>query len=241
MKKLFLLFLLFGFCRTLSTSELDKLAIKHGTNKSSKKHDYCVIYEKYFSKARHEEINFLEIGLAECNSAFMWEEYFPNAKLYFIDSIPRFVEAGNRKLSDRSLCFLVDQANKNALMDFVEEVGVKFDFIIDDGGHMMNQQISSFEVLFSYVKSGGVYVIEDLHTSYWKYYGGSGSKQDPKAGYGTTINFLKNLIDDVNIIGAKASQSLRTCPDWLKRQLTFYQENIESIHFYNSVCFIFKR
>jgi hypothetical protein len=42
----------------------------------------------------------------------------------------------------------------------------QFDIIIDDGGHTMNQQRISFMTLLSLVRSGGLYVIEDLETSY---------------------------------------------------------------------------
>ncbi len=241
MKKIFCIFLFFIFSCTLSGSTLDKLAIKYNTNKSSRTHNYCVIYEKYFSPLKYEDINFLEIGLDGCASARMWEEYFSNASLYFIDINDRSMSLGEKLLSDRSKCFLVDQANKNDLLLLVKNQDLAFDIIIDDGGHKMYQQINSFEVLFPYVKSGGMYIIEDLHTSYWKMYGGHGSQKEPKAGTGTTINFLKDLIDDVNFVGAKVGIAQIHCPDWLQKQLSFYQENIFSIHFYNSICFILKR
>jgi hypothetical protein len=41
-----------------------------------------------------------------------------------------------------------------------------FDVIVDDGGHTMKQQITSFTHLLPKVRSGGIYVIEDLETSY---------------------------------------------------------------------------
>ena len=66
-----------------------------------------------------------------------------------------------------------------------------FDIIIDDGGHTMKQQITSFTYLLPKVRSGGLYVIEDLHTSYFK-------TQD--SGYlvnTTTIELIKRLVDDI--------------------------------------------
>ena len=48
---------------------------------------------------------------------------------------------------------------------FIQENGGDFDIIIDDGSHKMNHQQISFDVLFPHLKSGGIYVIEDLHTS----------------------------------------------------------------------------
>jgi len=242
MKKLFLLFLLFSCNSVLSVGELDRLAIKYGTDKSSKCHHYTYVYDKYFNSLRFENINFLEIGLAGCASARMWEEYFPNASLFFMDIMEESIKKGKAVLSKRSKCFLADQANKNDLVCFTNNVNVKFDIIIDDGGHTMEQQINSFEVLFPYVKDGGVYVIEDLHTSYWEMYGGHGNIGSPKAEEGTAIKFLQNLVDAVNYIGSFTGYANRDlCPDSLKESLNYYQKNIESVHFYSSLCFIFKR
>jgi hypothetical protein len=67
-----------------------------------------------------------------------------------------------------------------------------FDIIIDDGGHRMHQQITSFTHLLSKMRSKGIYVIEDLHTSYMPFLGG---------GYlanSSTIEFIKRLVDDIN-------------------------------------------
>jgi hypothetical protein len=67
-----------------------------------------------------------------------------------------------------------------------------FDIIIDDGGHTMNQQITSLTHLLFKVRSKGIYVIEDLQTSYMR-------GQD--AGYlvnTSTIEFIKRLIDDIH-------------------------------------------
>ena len=50
------------------------------------------------------------------------------------------------------------------LDNFLLEYGNDFDIIIDDGGHTMKQQQISLGILFFAVKSGGYYVIEDLHT-----------------------------------------------------------------------------
>lgn len=51
------------------------------------------------------------------------------------------------------------------------ESDAPYDIIIDDGSHMVRHVIASFEALFPYLRRGGLYIIEDLHTSYWKRYG----------------------------------------------------------------------
>lgn len=67
-----------------------------------------------------------------------------------------------------------------------------FDIIVDDGGHTMKQQITSFIHLLPKVRSGGVYVIEDLHTSY-----AGGKYSDNLVNSTTTIEFIKRLVNDV--------------------------------------------
>jgi len=66
---------------------------------------------------------------------------------------------------------------------------------IDDGGHTMDQQITSLSYLWSAVKPGGLYVIEDLQTSYWEAFGGN-----PPGGSSTrqtTMKYLYQLLDDL--------------------------------------------
>ena len=82
---------------------------------------------------------------------------------------------------------------------------------------------------------------EYLHTSYWSLYGGHGSPDAPKKGPGTTTEFLKDLVDDVNFRAARS-----VCADPNKfppglSPLTSYQADIYSIHFYGSVCIIKKK
>ena len=210
---------------------LDEIALRTGADKGSHFHNYTEVYSQYFYPLRDQPIRFLEIGLFKGKSARMWEEYFPEASLHFIDCTLDFVEY----YSGRSNYYLADQENPADLKRVVEASGGDFDIILDDGGHTMNQQIVSFRELFPHVKSGGLYIIEDLHTSYWPGFGGGNHP-------GTAIAFLKGLIDDVNAVGnlsTKASH-LKIDPA-LEEQLSYYQKTIYGIHFYDSVAIIMKR
>ena len=40
--------------------------------------------------------------------------------------------------------------------------------VIDDGSHVPEHQVISFEALWPSVKPGGIYVVEDVETSWWK-------------------------------------------------------------------------
>lgn len=81
-----------------------------------------------------------------------------------------------------------DQSDPEFLAHVVSEYG-PFDVIIDDGGHSMRQQITSMEHLFPTLNEGGLYLVEDTHTSYWDGY------QDYDQ---TFMNWVKDRLDDVN-------------------------------------------
>ena len=223
----------------ITNDDLTTLAIRYGTDKGID-HDYTPVYESYFTSLRKQHLKFLEIGFYKGSSARMWDAYFPQADLHFIDIIPEAFTYANG-LSSRCQFHIVDQANKDDLLRFIQKVGGDFDIIIDDGGHTMNQQITSFKTLFPYVKSGGIYIIEDLHTSYWVNYGGSGDPDHPKTNQDSTVCFLQTLVDDVNFIGATTQHANKNkCPKEVKDKLNYHQRHIRSIHFYDSLCFIFK-
>lgn len=209
---------------------LDEIALRSGADKGSNYHNYTEVYSQYFAPFKEKPIKFLEIGIYKGSSVKMWEEYLKNADLHFMDITLQAVEYHSK----RSHYHLCNQESPVELRQFIKTVGGDFDIILDDGGHTMNQQITSFKILFPYVKSGGMYIIEDLHTSYWNFYGGNSPH--------SAINFLKTLIDEVNFIGARTSRASHiNIPEDIRKELNIYKELIYSIHFYDSIAIIIKR
>jgi hypothetical protein len=221
---------------------LDKLAISYGTDKSSEFHNYTRVYAKYFPYFKTKPIRFLEIGIFKGGSVQLWEDYFPNAELHFVDMTKYFIQY----FSKRSQYHFLDQANINVLKNFGQKFG-QFDIIIDDGGHVMEQQINSFKVLFDFVKPGGMYVIEDLHTSYNKNYHGSyhqvnhGNISVMEAGKSTAVDFLKQFIDDINFTGALSFWAHNNVTNPLMSNVEYFRSQIDAVHFYTSLCIIFKK
>jgi trans-aconitate methyltransferase len=132
---------------------LTQIGTEYGTDKVSL--GYTDIYEKYFATLRQKKINILEIGAGV--SQLMWNDYFPNAKIFCIDR-------KDDNFSENTYNEICDQTNKAQLKKVFKDV--KFDIIIDDGGHRINEQMTSFGVLFNRLNSKGLYIIEDLHTSH---------------------------------------------------------------------------
>ncbi|KAI6819844.1 PLP-dependent transferase [Hortaea werneckii] len=160
------------------------IALSHGTDKVTK-HHYHHMYQKYLDPVRETRLKLLEIGLG-CDmsygpgaSYYTWLEYLPNVDLYYIeyDAACAAKWAAN---TTAATIFSGDQANVEFLQRFMREAGTDFDVIIDDGGHQMNQQITSLQYLWQAVKPGGIYFCEDLQTSYWENYGGDPSNSGKK-------------------------------------------------------------
>lgn len=174
------------------------IGLRHKTDKVTH-HRYEGIYEKYMSQFVGQPINILEIGLG-CGmpygpgaSAHLWREYLGSrANIHFIeynqDCGEYWYEVHGKKLgihmhygSQENITFL------DAFMDVTPD----FHVIIDDGGHRMKQQITSFKKLLSKVKSSGLYVVEDLLTSYMIEYDGGYLSNS------TMIELIKIVIDEI--------------------------------------------
>jgi SAM-dependent methyltransferase len=138
---------------------LEEISLGYKSDKGSIYHNYLEIYEKYFSKYRNSLENFLEIGLWEGESIRMWRDYFNVGNLVGAD----ILDLSHIELKD-TIILLSDQSVRADLESIREKSYSEFDIIIDDGGHMMHQQQITLGTMFKYLKPGGVFVIEDLHT-----------------------------------------------------------------------------
>ena len=141
----------------------------------------------------------------------MWGAYLPDMRLTLFEydeACGKAWAAKNRQLAPKGgfNIFFGDQANADHLNAALKGDGDRmYDVIIDDGGHSMQQQLNSFKVLWPRVKRGGVYVVEDLNSSFKTRYGGvrrPGSVQGGgKEGMAPTMtNFLKDLTDQLHAV-----------------------------------------
>jgi hypothetical protein len=162
-------------------------------------HNYIEIYEKYFEPLRYSTEKLFEIGILSGASHRMWNEYFEGAEIYGIDI------KDCSHLEDEGIhTFIADQANRDDLKNFMSAYGGGYDIIIDDGGHTMEQQQVSLGYLFQYLKPGGLYVIEDVHTSLTKYYKGFGVEGQ---GYNSTFALIAHYMATGNVNSKYMEQS----------------------------------
>jgi len=121
-------------------------------------HSYIKEYDTLFSPYRNKNINFLEIGLAYGESLEMWYEYFSDkSKIYGVDV--HTTEIGPYLTDERFDISIVDASSPLIKSYFTD---VKFDIIVDDGSHLLDHQITTFNLLKDHMNEGGIYVIEDV-------------------------------------------------------------------------------
>jgi len=218
---------------------LNSLAQKFGTDKSSDIHNYCNKYSKFLPFKRYDNLNIMEIGVLDGKSLLTWQEYFYKSNILGIDINPDCKQYEDKE--NRITVEIGSQADHVFLNDIMREYA-PFDMILDDGSHMNEHVIFSFEHLFQSVKSGGLYVIEDIGTSYWSDYGGG--LREPQ----TSIEYFKKLVDDINfrgILNFNQSNVHARREDWCEENIKNEQPDcvtdIESINFLNGIIIITKR
>ena len=118
---------------------------------------YFEIYDRHLAKFVGTPSRLLEIGIYAGGSLDMWREYLgPSAELYGVDIDPycaRFEEA---------TVFIGDQADRGFWETFQAETP-PLDVIVDDGGHTVEQHLVTLEELLPHLRSGGIYICEDIH------------------------------------------------------------------------------
>jgi hypothetical protein len=130
---------------------------------------YFEIYERHFAPFRGKPVKVLEIGVYKGGSLRMWQAYFgSNSTIVGLDINPTCKKF--EKTADNIHVRIGDQESQSFLTSVQKEFGL-FDIVIDDGGHTTGQQIQSFiQLYFFSMKPEGIYLVEDLHTNYWKRY-----------------------------------------------------------------------
>jgi len=207
--------------------EMSRLA-KGKTDKMDT-HGFTEIYEHLFYPLKSSPIKLLEIGVWKGGSLKVWCEYFPKAAVYGID-----IYDTSELNSDRIKTFVADQAKRDQLRSFIDKYGGDFDILLDDGGHTMEQQQVSFGYLFKYLKAGGYYVIEDVHTSLVDRYPNFGGEKDE---HNTTLTMINHFIRNGRI------KSVYLTPE----EQNFLENNIEycnlffRLNYAHSITCIFKR
>lgn len=176
---------------------------------------YFDIYHRHLKRFRGRKVKVVEFGVSLGGSAQMWREYFgPRAQLYGVDCYHKCKQWE----TDWFQVFIGDQADRGFLKRVANEVG-PVDVVIEDGGHYPHQQVATFEEFYPLIRPGGVFLIEDLHTSYWPEFAGGLGKPD------TFMEYSKPLVDQLNAYHSKE-------PGLAVDRFT---KSTRSMHYYDSI------
>ena len=195
---------------------------------------YLREYDRLFVPYREKTVSILEVGIQNGGSLEIWSEYFPYAeRIVGCDIDPN---CANLKYEDTRISVIIGDATTSDTQDKVLGTSDAFDIIIEDGSHTSSDIVKTFAMYFPYLKCGGVFVIEDLHCSYWQEY--EGGIFHPYS----SIAFFKNLTDLVNHehwgIEKERSELLKGFGIEIEEAQL---QQISSIEFINSICIVRKK
>lgn len=211
---------------------LQQIGIYYGTDKYDHNHSfagksYLNIYENYLNQFTNKPINFLEIGVKDGQSHRMWSKYFhTDSKIYGLDIDPRCTinTQGNIKI------FIGSQADEKIKNEIVNDCGGNLDIILDDGSHINELTIESFNLFWPHLTSGGLYIIEDLGCSYLEEDTKQHITQWPGMNYNKMLDYI-NKRETMNVF-------FNSIIEKIDKATT---DQFEWIHFYSKICIIKKQ
>lgn len=191
-------------------------------------HKYHEIYPTYIEKFYQTNGGIIEIGLEPKNgkaSLNMWLDLFPNMHIYGLD------RGTPNEFKDRYTILQCDQSDLIQLNKCIDKVNHPIYFINDDGSHIPEHQLLTFNALFPLLEVGGVYIIEDIETSYWTKGGLYGYQTRYGKGHEKSIvEIFKKSIDGVNMEFSKSTDGQ-----------VQHQKEIASISFAKNCIVVIKR
>ncbi|HEY3129383.1 MAG TPA: glycosyltransferase [Acidobacteriota bacterium] len=219
----------------MTKKTLEKLYAEHVGKVSDKWSLYFNEYDRILDEYRNKPVRLLEIGIQNGGSLEIWSKYFPYAqKLVGCDINP---DCAGLSYEDPRIAVVVGDANSDAAQAAVLGHAPGFDVIIDDGSHRSSDIVKTFARYFPHLSDGGVFIVEDLHCSYWQEF--EGGLFDPFS----SITFFKRLADVVShehwgiekaradiLSGFFAKYGSQIDEDAL--------QHVHSVEFINSMCVI---
>lgn len=179
---------------------------------SIKYDSYFPAYEALLQKYVGQEITLVEVGVFNGGSLFMWREFFGSkARIIGIDLNPDALEWEKHGFE----IYIGDQSSETFWTELFQNIG-KIDVLIDDGGHTNCQQIVTSHYAIQNINDGGLLIVEDVHTNYFREFGNPSRY--------SFVNFAHRIVDGVN----SRSYSLR-------RTYARYTSRVYSVSFFESM------
>lgn len=198
------------------------------------KHQYGWAYQKNFWRFKYRPMKILEIGIGGYEfslggqSLNSWQSYFPFGKIVAAD-----IKDSTALSNFRTKIYIVDQGDRESLIDMARKE-YKFDIVVDDGSHFNHHQILTFHALYDFVKDGGIYVVEDVQTSYWQQGAWDGAEPESDAFAETCVGYFLRVAKYIN------HSEFRLGADKADPELIALAKKIKAIEFHHNLIFIHK-
>jgi hypothetical protein len=218
---------------------LTEIYSNHTGKATDKWEIYLREYNRLFAEYRDYSVRLLEIGIQNGGSLEIWSKYFDDNSFIVGNDINN--DCKKLKYENPKISFVIGDANSKETYANIIEKSNLYDIIIDDGSHKSSDIIKSFVLYFSHLSENGIYVVEDLHCSYWKDY--EGGIYDPHS----SMSFFKLLTDIINynhwgVQNKRKSDIIKYIID--EHQLLIDETQLSQVHsveFINSMCVIRKK
>lgn len=203
---------------------LDDLGVATKTDKSSREHNYLKHYEALIPFERTDDFTFLEIGVFRGSSARMWAEWFANATILGLDKkLPK------GKKFPKNLKLVSADATKQDVVRRIQKRFSRPGVVLDDGSHIWDEQEKALKLFWDWLQPGGVYIIEDLHSSSESNF----SRERPIP----FVSIILRIVEFMHLRGSQREQVLSISPKWFADLLV----EVEKVVFISSSALIFKR
>ena len=136
--------------------------VKNPYPESNTVHPYTAIYDSLFSSIRDSEIDICEIGIAYNDSIHIWNEYFNNANIYGFDINKDYVLNAKKENIPNTDYGTMDVTDDSSIEKSFKKMNVKYDIILDDSTHHIDDQIRIIKKSINHLNSNGILIIEDV-------------------------------------------------------------------------------
>jgi len=182
---------------------------------------YFPAYVQMFSHLRGTRCTFIETGILDGGSLFMWREWLgPHARIIGIDLNPETV----KWRADGFEIFIGDQGDPDFMRQTLDTIG-DFDALLDDGGHQSFQQIVTLREAIRGRNHACVIAVEDTATSFMKDFANHGTH--------SFLNYAKDSTDC--LVGRSFSLASDRHPSPHNVQEVDFFKSVFSIQFFNGI------
>lgn len=151
---------------------LEELVDNSRTDKNTT-HSYLPLYQKLLISKKETAKNVLEVGIGDFGpknggSIKLWRNFFTNATIYALDTLPINRVLDELLNDDRIILYTsTDAYNEPFFITHFLNKNIKCDFMLDDGPHTL-ESMKQFIKLYSQIMTDdGILIIEDIQSWDW--------------------------------------------------------------------------